>query len=427
MRATSALLSVMRGVPEFGSAILRLAGGPQGNRRVETYSEVRLTSQEGADLRPDGAAVVRVPRLGRRSWLIEVKTGASMLKPEQLDAYLDLAKGGGFDALLTISNQITSSPTESPVVVPSRRGRPRPPHFHLSWWRILAEAVVQHQHRGVSDPDQAWILEQLIEYLDDERSGVIPFRDMGPSWTHVRDAARLNQLNSGDSGAQEVAERWEQLIEYLCLSLFRDLGRTVTVPVHKEAAEVRRQQGVDRLVTEGKLTATIKIRDAAAPVEVEADLRARMVYAGVELGAPQDKPRPGSRCTWLLRQLKSVPEGSNVHIEALYTRGHRSGASLDRVREDSGVLLHATDPSRPPRAFRISLGVEMSRQRGRRAQDGGFIESTRQHVADFYRQVVQGLVPWRPAAPKLPAGATLTPAEPDAIAITDLGDSAAPS
>jgi hypothetical protein len=61
-----------------------------------------------------------------------------------------------------------------------RRGRQatRPPLYHLSWWRILAEAAVQLDHRGVSDPDQAWILSELIEYLDDERSGVVPFRDM---------------------------------------------------------------------------------------------------------------------------------------------------------------------------------------------------------------------------------------------------------
>ena len=51
--------------------------------------------------------------------------------------------------------------------------------YHLSWWRIITEAVLQHRFRGVSDPDQAWILGELIAYLDHESSGASGFQDMG--------------------------------------------------------------------------------------------------------------------------------------------------------------------------------------------------------------------------------------------------------
>jgi len=30
----------------------------------------------------------------------------------------------------------------------------------------MTEAIEQHRHRGISDPDQAWILGELIAYLD---------------------------------------------------------------------------------------------------------------------------------------------------------------------------------------------------------------------------------------------------------------------
>lgn len=40
--------------------------------------------------------------------LVEVKTGTNPLDAAQLDAYLDVAREQGFDAVLTISNEIAA-------------------------------------------------------------------------------------------------------------------------------------------------------------------------------------------------------------------------------------------------------------------------------------------------------------------------------
>jgi len=40
---------------------------------------------------------------------------------------------------------------------------------------------MQKEHRGVADPGQAWILGELIRYLEHARSGALQFEDMGPS------------------------------------------------------------------------------------------------------------------------------------------------------------------------------------------------------------------------------------------------------
>jgi hypothetical protein len=136
---------------------------------------------------PDGAIVVE---RGKTTWrcLVEVKTGAAELKDEQVNRYLDMARENRLNAVLTLSNQITGAPAETPVSVDRRKLR-SVGLVHLSWWRILTEAIVQHRHRGVSDPDQAWILGELIAYLDDERSGASGFRDMGENWVAVRNGA----------------------------------------------------------------------------------------------------------------------------------------------------------------------------------------------------------------------------------------------
>jgi hypothetical protein len=59
---------------------------------------------------------------------------------------------------------------------------------------VITETIVQHRFRGIDDPDQAWILGELIAYLDHEKSGASGFQDMGDKWVKVRDAERLVEI-----------------------------------------------------------------------------------------------------------------------------------------------------------------------------------------------------------------------------------------
>jgi hypothetical protein len=206
-RATSSLLAVMRAVPEFCYALLGPVGAPKG--RVATFTEVQVKDGAGKTHIPDGAIIVE---RGKTAWrcLVEVKTGTAQLQPDQINRYLDWARENRLDGVLTISNQITGSPSDSPVPVDGRKLRTTR-LYHLSWWRILTEAIVAHRHRGVSDADQAWLLGELIAYLDDERSGASGFQDMGENWVKVRNGAGDGTLRAADAEVRDVAERWEQL------------------------------------------------------------------------------------------------------------------------------------------------------------------------------------------------------------------------
>ena len=127
-RATSSLLAVMRAVPEFGRAILAHLDAPAG--RIATYTEVQLKDADETLSIPDGAVVIERGKM-RWSCLVDVKTSGVPLRAEQVNRYLDIARQHGFDAVLTISNQITASPRESPVAVEARKGR-KVPLRHLS-------------------------------------------------------------------------------------------------------------------------------------------------------------------------------------------------------------------------------------------------------------------------------------------------------
>lgn len=155
-RATSALLAVLGVVPDFAKALLSGLGAPAGN--VTTFIEVPFLLGESR-IYPDG--LIRVRR-GAREWtaLVEVKTGKNQLETQQLENYLDIARAEGFDSLITISNEIPPTPGQHPTPVDRRKLR-KVALVHWSWSEVLATAIVQKEHRGVSDPEQAWILGEL--------------------------------------------------------------------------------------------------------------------------------------------------------------------------------------------------------------------------------------------------------------------------
>jgi hypothetical protein len=191
---------------------------------------------------------------------------------------------------------------------------------------------VQHRHRGVSDPDQAWLLGELIAYLDHEKSGASGFQDMGDKWVSVRTAAANETLRAGDPEAREIAERWEQFIDYMCLGLGQDLGREVTpVRPRKTSAEARLDATVRRLVDAGKLDGSVRVPDAIGDVSVEADLRTRRVTTSVRVAAPREG-RPKTRINWMLRHCKD-------------RRAGRGGPTISSASSRCGAL----DPPRPAR------------------------------------------------------------------------------
>ena len=403
-RATSSLLAVMGAVPEFGREILSGLSAPRG--RISTFAEVQLKDADGKLSIPDGAIVVE---RGQTRWccLVEVKTSGAPLLPVQVARYLDMAREHGFDAVLTISNEITASPSDSPVAIDRRKVR-SVALFHLSWWRIITDAIVQHRFRGIEDPDQAWILGELIAYLDHEKSGASGFQDMGENWVKVRNAAAQGTLRSGDREAREVAERWDQFVDYLCLGLSQDLGRDVRpLRPRKQTSEARLDAAVKGLAEVGTLEAAARVPDAIGPLTVRADLRTRQVSTGVTVEAPRDG-RPLTRVNWMLRQLKQAPQDLRVDVQFVAAR-ETASLLLGEASEYPQRLLSASDAKREPRAFILTLTRPMGTKRGK--GEKSFVLETRQQTVDFYRRIVQDLRAWQPSAPKLPA-------EPDRAPVT---------
>lgn len=393
-RATSALLAVLGAVKEFNRALLKPLGARAGT--VECYIEVPFMLGE-KKVFPDG--LIRVSR-GAKSWtaLVEVKTGSNELATEQLENYLDVAREQGFDALLTISNEIPAIAGQHPTMLDKRKLRKVELH-HLSWSQVLAEAVMQKEFRGIADPDQAWILGELIRYLEHTRSGALEFDDMGESWTGVRDAVATATLRATDKNVATVVSRFDALLRFTSLSLGRRLG-TEVVPIlsRKEMADpsLRAAALTQQLAGAGQLSGTIRIPDTAGHLVITADLRAGQVTCHVDIDAPREG-RPTTRVNWLIRQLKNAPDSTRIECMTAHSRGSSSAELLRAVRENPALLVH--DPAREIRSFRVALTSPLGTKRGRGR--GAFIDSVLTAADSFYANVLGDLKTWSAAPPKL--------------------------
>ena len=395
-RATSCLLAVMHGVPEFGHALLKDLGAPK-SPTIETFAEVRFKDAAGKTVIPDGAICCR---RGSKNWtcLVEVKTGAARLRDEQVACYLDIAKAHGFDGVLTISTQITADSSESPVSVDRRKLRGGLGLWHFSWWRVLTEAVVQERYRGISDPDREWVLRELIHYLSSKGSGAVGFEDMGENWVSVRKAAHDGTLREGDAAARDVAECWEQFTNYLCLSLSQELGASVTAHhPRRQTTQARLEHLAKALAGSGDLASGLRVPDAVGPLMIRTNLRSRQTFTSISIDAPREG-RLKSRFNWLLRQLRDAPDA--LQIEAAFPNARATTvAKLGEIRDDPSVLYYSVDAKREPRSFVVTQAKPMGQKRGR--AEGSFVHETSAQAIEFYRDIVQDLKAWQAPAPRL--------------------------
>lgn len=395
-RATSALLAVMSAVREFSRALLGPLGAPAG--AVETFIEVPFDLPDGRRIYPDG--LIRVKR-GSKQWtaLVEVKTGSNMLATEQLEQYLDVARTRGYNYLLTISNELPATAGTHPTAVDRRKLRNVHLH-HYSWTEILSHAVLQRQFRGVADPDQSWILGELIRYLEHPKSGAMEFDDMGASWVPLREAVASGTLRSNDRTPVDVALRFDALLRFACLRLGRQLG-TEVVPVLSRAESdnptLRTNALASRLISDGVLVGELRIPNAVSPLRVTADLRASKVTCSFDIDAPREG-RPLTRINWLLRQLKAAPDATRV--EAFAMRARTATAELLRDVRDSPAKL-VGEPGKEIKSFTVARTFPMGAKRG--AGRGGFIDSVLDAVETTYEEIGQVLKPWSAAPPRLRA------------------------
>lgn len=270
---------------------------------------------------------------------------------------------------------------------------------HLSWAEVTQQAQMLIRHEGVGNKAHAWLLQELLHYLQHENSGCHGFQNMGPAWVPVRNGIDDETLCQGDPRALDVVESWERLIRQVCLGLGGELGQKV-LPVRgsKSGRDPRERRSLlaDQLCLQGRLQAELRIEGTPGVLAVVADLRTGRLRTSMDVPAPEQ----GYPLSWAKRLVRSLAEApADLHVETLMegdTAGPRG--TLERLRPEPADLLPKADGARIT-GFRLSLIKGMGSGRGN--AETGFIRSVDDAVQRFYGTVAVQLD--RATARRVPA------------------------
>ncbi|MCH7929709.1 MAG: hypothetical protein IIA01_04310 [Proteobacteria bacterium] len=400
-RAVSALLATLTAVDEFGQHMLRIVDAPATRRsRIECFTEVQARKGElPAERRPDGLIVVS---RGQTFWsaFVEAKIGRNTLDPDQVEAYVRLARDYGVNAVITISNRFVPDPRASPIQI-NRRVLGSIGLYHWSWTSIVSEAILFAEHKGIDDKDQAFILDELIRYFQHESSGVRPFTEMPTGWRDVCVAAvEGRRLSKSDANVVDAVAGWVQLSRFTALQLTLAVGRGVTLNTNRRQRQdpsLLVTEAIDPLISENYLCAGFEVPNAAGTLWLEANLEARQLCASMSINAPQDKKRASAAITFLLRQLDECQD-DQLLIDVHWPRRSRPmTARLSEIREDRNCVL-VDRPNVLPKGFTIRRMIDLGNKIGSVRE---IVDIACDLVTGYYTDVGQNVWNWVPPAPKV--------------------------
>ncbi len=400
-RATATMLAVMSMVPKFSEAILSQAGAKFGKRTiVKCYTEVIFS--DNPKLRPDGLIVVQN---GKNEWsaLIEAKVGSANLKQEQVEDYMRLCRDTGADALITVSNQFALRPHHHPLLIP-RRQQKYVTVGHFSWLSIISEALILIEQQWVEDIEQAYLLRELIRYLEHKSSGVSSHVRMGQGWKETVAAFQAGtKLPKSSPYLREAVASWHQVLRLLTVSLTMKTGTLVTLSLNRARQrdpDLNFQKDLDHLSKTNELEAELELADMPAKLKITANFTRRSIDLSYRLNVPDDSKRATSIVNWFSKQLGEVRAFEPI-VRAYWPR--RANPTYGKLTDIAAGQLDTIVPDSfrkdKPTAIEITWIVDLgSRFKGNTT----FVDDAMGALPLFYSKVVKDLRVWKVKQKKPP-------------------------
>ena len=398
-RIASIFLALLPLLPDMTSNLLRTVNIKTGIRtKIECYTEIVLKNDIDKKDRPDGLIVIKSGGKTRLV-LVEFKIGKNVLKQDQVERYLSLAKDHGIERVITISNQFVARADQPPIKV-SKTFLKKVKLYHWSWMSIFTSCQLLQIEKSIKDPLQNAILDEFVRFLEHASTGVSGFTQMNKGWKEIVSKARTGGLlTKSDPDVEATVAGWLEEQRDICLLLSRMVGQPVRQKINTKLLKdniLRLKSEIAKFCETKDLTATYQIPDAASDILLEADVVRRTIDVSMKIKAPTDKQSTKARINWLLRMLKT--DDTRIYIRAFWPSrvGHTQIKLID-LRENPEII-QAENTKLTPHTFQILLIEPLA---GRFSGTRTFIEDIERIVPEYYSLVGQYLKAWQPSAPKL--------------------------
>ncbi|MDR9498220.1 MAG: hypothetical protein RI556_03525 [Hydrogenovibrio sp.] len=330
---TSIFLASLAAVKEYREELLLGIGVNKirnKNINVHAYTEIKKENKNH-ECRPDGLLIVTSGKnnpLIEWAALVESKVGNSEVGQKQVDDYVEFGKEAGVDNLITISNQLVTTPNDSPYKTKKKKFD----LYHWSWTFLKVAARRLVRAGVIEDPDHEYILTELRRYFD-AHSKVSNFTNMGgKDWKEAtqkcRDTNHETKLPAWCTN--QLVESFKQEEKDIALQL-TDLnkdGHTVKLEIGKSDRE---EQLHKMLAEQRRITSTYSIdNDKAWSFNLTIDFKTWVVECSTEIVI--DKGKAQAQTTALLGLFDDAGASSSILINGFYPRRKRHAhPNLDEI------------------------------------------------------------------------------------------------
>lgn len=388
-RLLSIVMALLDVVPSLRGSLLACAGyGAGKTSRYQHYMEPEFNGLNTPPGRPDGLLICT---RGKTTWsaLVEAKSEGNHIDAEQVQRYIQLGAYLGVDCVITISNELSLTPTELPFYLAANKRKGRTV-AHFSWLSIITEINLLLENGELDEIEQKLLIEALA-YFQDSGSGVQAFNQMPKDWADFVSSANAPLgFNKSTPGVREIVLSWQQLRRHLLLRVIQELGFGASLSFNREATKdtkARDKQDLTQLVNDYSLSAQYAFSGTPDKLSICADLRACLTKITFTTSPPAGKQAKAT-ITWLLGLLSSYDDDS---LEIMLDWPHLKDdvyVSLKDLRADPEIGIQTRRDA--PQKIQLTVKTQSVRTFKSRKK---FVEGLEHKVlgfADFLRIV--GLV-----------------------------------
>ena len=344
---TSIFLSALAAIKPFREILLGLLNAKakkvsNKTAQLHVFTEIDSHDPNGNKSdkgRPDGLIVLTTGKAKTIEWaaFVEVKVNSD-LESSQIKRYLEIAKLHEVD-LITISDQIVSTPFQTPITEKLNHRNVNLYHWSWIYIRTKAQQVVESAKQigceKCYDPDQIYIIEEFIRYLDDPKINVGHFVTMGSCWSGA--VRELRQLPEGSKIGGDIvdciATAWMHEEQDLCYHAYLKTKLKVYLlltKAEKRSIEERKERIATSLSQKKCINFSLSIPLSSSiedslessvrkKVQVKVCFLSSSIYLLTEIDLNKSQKAVGQTTTFI-NQLESIGAGmeDELKISAVY-------------------------------------------------------------------------------------------------------------
>jgi len=363
-QTTSIFLASLQAVKEYREELLvNIAINKITNRNTKLHVYTEIYNEDKTE-RIDGLIVLTS---GKNNpvieWIafVESKVKHQPIEQEQIERYIKFGRDIGVNTIITISNEMTTSPYESPITTTKARNFNL---YHWSWTYLKVMSTRLLRTGIIEDEDHIFILGELRRYFDTHKH-ILNFTHMGKKWAEASICIHETPLGKKVSKdvLGDIVNAYKQEEKDVSLQL------TDITPYYVQLLLKKNEEREESIITQlqkdtRRVTSTYFIdNDKKRTFDLEVDFLRKMIRCKTSIVI--EKGKAVAQISTVLKKLKLAGVNEDIIICAVYKQNKKHECKLSTLLDEQSAnktySIYSKECSDEIKFFDIYIKKEIGR------------------------------------------------------------------